>query len=159
VTRPPSDPQVLRDSVTREVTNDAYSIAQQIFKGPMPDVSRVSNEQLDARYRQAFLSNDRNYLMQEAARDPVQFLASMERLGVTAPPDKPVETQPPLPKAAKPNVPLPPAPVHANPPTYGMPEDVPPPQLPPVAVPPPLPIPAAATGPAQPPPPGVIPGI
>ena len=134
----PTDTQQLRDAVTREVTNDAYAISGQIFKGQEPDVSRVSNDQLDARYRQAFVTNDRNYLMAEAARDPVQFLASMQRLGVQMPPGQELESQPKLPTAAKPNVPLP------KPPDQALPQPLEPtaptpPSAPPVAVPAPAP--------------------
>lgn len=164
----PQDPDVLRDSLTREVTNDAYAIAGQIFKGPHSDVSRVSNEQLDERYRQAFLSEDRGYLMAEASRDPAQFLAAMERLGVSMPPGEELQPDPPLPKAAKSAAPIPKAPTATQPTTYAAPEDVPAPALPtppaaPAAVPPmvlspsqaAVPLPAPVT--AMPPPPGVIP--
>lgn len=135
-----SDTEVIRDAVTREVTNDAYAISGQIFKGQEPDVSRVSNDQLDARYRQAFVTNDRNYLMAEAARDPVQFLASMQRLGVQMPPGQEIESQPKLPTAAKPNVPLP------KPPAQALPTPVDPnaPVTPPPQVAPPAPVPAPA---------------
>jgi hypothetical protein len=135
----PPETQVLRDSLTREVTNDAYVISQQIFKGQEADVSRVTNEQIDERYSRAFQENDRQYLMAEAGRDPVQFLASMERLGVTMPPDKQVDQQAPLPRAARANVPLPPQPDHANAPTYDTPQDIPPPAaVPPTPAPPPV---------------------
>ncbi|HYW88542.1 MAG TPA: hypothetical protein VFB50_12280 [Chloroflexota bacterium] len=155
-----SDTEAIRDSMTREVTNDAYHIAGQIFKTAEPDVSRVSNEQVDARYRQAFSTGDRTYLMQEAARDPVQFLASMNRLGVTMPPDKPLPQEEPLPKAAKANVPLPKPPESAQQPTFEQPEDVPvPPPTPPALAPPPAMPPAMAPSAPAPPPPGVVPGI
>jgi hypothetical protein len=166
----PQDPAVLRDSLTREVTNDAYAIASQIFKGPHEDVARVSNEQLDERYRQAFQSEDRGYLMAEAGRDPAQFLAAMERLGVSMPPGEEIQPDPPLPKAAKSAAPIPKAPAATQPTTYDTPEEVPPPSLPvppgapaPMAMPPmvlppsaaPMPLQAPVT--AMPPPPGVIP--
>src|SRR5262252_6717022 len=100
-----SDTELLRDSMTREVSNDAYAIASQIFKGPEPDISRVSNQQLDQRYHQAILSNDHQYLQQEATRDPAQFMASMERLladgRAQMPPGEEIQPEPPLPKAAK----------------------------------------------------------
>jgi hypothetical protein len=165
----PQDPTVLRDSLTREVTNDAYSIASQIFKGPHEDVARVSNEQLDARYRQAFMSEDRGYLMAEASRDPAQFLAAMERLGVSMPPGEEIQPDPPLPKAAKSAAPIPKAPAATQPTTYDTPEAVPPPALPapppgaPAAMPPmvlppsPAPVPLQAPVTAMPPPPVVIP--
>jgi len=107
----PSDTEIIRNSLTREVTNDAYAISQQIFKGQEPDVARVSNEQLDERYHQAILSGDRNYLMAEAARDPQQFLAATDRLVASGrafvPPDAKAQPDAPLPRAARPDVPLP----------------------------------------------------
>jgi len=158
---------VLRDSLTREVTNDAYAIAGQIFKGPHSDVSRVSNEQLDERYRQAFMREDRGYLMAEASRDPAQFLAAMERLGVSMPPGEELQPDPPLPKAAKSAAPIPKAPTATQPTTYAAPEDVPAlptPPAAPAAVPPMVLSPSQAPVPLQapvvtamPPPPGVIP--
>jgi hypothetical protein len=148
----PTDSQQIRDSMTREVTNDAYAVSQQIFKGQEPDVARVSNAQLDERYRQAFSTGDRQYLMAEAQRDPSQFLASMQRLGVTMPPGQALQTEPKLPSAAKPNVPLPsppaaalPAPL-ASPPAMPAPSAAPPPPAVP-SIPPPSPVPP----PAQPP--------
>lgn len=133
----PQDPTVLRDSLTREVTNDAYAIAGQIFRGPQPDVARVSNQQIDERYRQAFLSEDRDYLMQEAVRDPAQFLAAMDRIGVQMPPGEELQPDPPLPKAAKSNAPIPKPPTAVQPTTFDDHTDVPPP--PAVAAPPPTP--------------------
>jgi len=164
----PQDPTVLRDSLTREVTNDAFTIASQIFKGPHEDVARVSNEQLDERYRQAFMSEDRGYLMAEAGRDPAQFLAAMERLGVSMPPGEEIQPDPPLPKAAKSAAPIPKAPASTQVQTYDTPEDVPPPALamppgapaamPPMVLPPsPAPVPLQAPVTAMPPPPVVIP--
>jgi len=157
----PSEVEVLRNSLTREASNDAYSIAQDVFKGTMPDVSRVSNEQLDARYHQAILTGDRQYLQAEAARDPAQFMASMKRLiddgRAVMPPEKPLETQPALPQAAKANVPVPKPPEGAQPQQFAQPEQVPAPQ-------PALPMPPAPAAPLAPPPmpapppPGVLPG-
>jgi hypothetical protein len=161
-----TDAQMLRDSMTREVSNDAYSIAGQIFKGQESDVARVSNDQIDERYRQAFSSNDRQYLMQEAARDPVQFLSSMQRLGVQMPPGQEVQPEPKLPAAAKPNVPVPKPPESTTQTTYQTPQAVPSTSTSatPLATPtgggPTLPLqptPLAAPAPALPPPPGVIP--
>jgi hypothetical protein len=145
----PQDPTVLRDALTREVTNDAYNIAGQIFKGPQGDVSRVSNDQLDERYRQAFTNNDRGYLMQEAARDPAQFLAAVERLGVTMPPGEEIQKDPPLPSAAKSNAPIPKPPEGVQPTTFDQPSNVPPP--------PALPAPPMPPGPVAAPPPMAMP--
>jgi hypothetical protein len=166
-----TDTEALRNSLTREVTNDAYAISSQIFKGQEPDVARVSNEQVDARYRQAFASNDRGYLQQEAVRDPVQFMASMQRLGVTMPAGQEITPDPKLPKDAKANVPLPKPPESATQTTYDQAHQVPSPLLPQTApaplppgraVPPMVLPPSAAPAPLQapltaPPPPGVIP--
>ena len=141
----PSEVALLRDSLTREASNDAYAIAQQIFKGPQPDVSRVSNEQLDERYRQAFMSDDRQYLGQEATRDPAQFLAAMQRLGVSMPPGQELQPEPALPKSAKANVPVP------KPPESALQQLYPSAQAVPAAQPvPPMVLPTPAPAPVQP---------
>ena len=117
-----SETEAIRDSLTREVTNDAYAISSAIFKGQEPDVARVTNEQLDLRYQQAIMKGDRQYLMAEAARDPTQFLASMQRLieagQAYMPPGSHLEQQPKLPQSAKPNVPLPAPPPLAFPQSF-----------------------------------------
>jgi hypothetical protein len=143
----PQDPEALRNALTREVTTDASVIAGQVFRGPQGDVSRVSNEQLDNRYRQAFVNNDRQFLMQEAVRDPEQFLASMERLGVNMPPGEEIQPDPPLPKAAQSNVKIPKPPAAAVQQAYDTPADVP--QVPQLLTPqmPTLPPPAVLPGP------------
>jgi len=151
---PQTDTEALRNSLTREVTNDAYAISAQIFKGQEPDVARVSNEQVDDRYRQAFTTNDRSYLMQEASRDPVQFMASMQRLGVTMPPGQELSQEPKLPKDARTDVPLPKPPESATQATYQQFSQIPvlstlpPPQPAPATVPMPAVPPATAPGPA-----------
>jgi len=156
----PSEVALLRDSLTREASNDAYAIAQQIFKGPQPDVSRVSNEQLDERYRQAFATDDRQYLGQEATRDPAQFMAAMQRLGVQMPPGQQLQPDPALPKSARANVPVPKPPESALQQLFPSPEAVPaaPAPVPSMAVPLPAPgpmptpiAPAAAPMPPLPP--------
>jgi len=147
-----SDTELLRDSMTREVSNDAYAIAAQIFKGPEPDVGRVSTQQLDDRYRQAFSQNDRTYLQQEATRDPAQFLASMQRLGVTMPPGQELTPEPKLPAAAKANAPVPKPPASALQQTYGSLEEVP-------AQPLASPVPLQPAVPPVMPPPGTVPGM
>jgi len=145
----PSEVALLRDSLTREASNDAYAIAQQIFKGPQPDVSRVSNEQLDERYRQAFASDDRQYLGQEATRDPAQFMAAMQRLGVQMPAGQELQPEPALPKTAKANVPVPKPPESALPQLFPSPEAVP--SMAPVpSMPVPLPAPGAMPTPLAP---------
>src|SRR5215831_19725240 len=146
---PQTDTEALRNSLTREVTNDAYAISSQIFKGQEPDVARQTNEQVDQRYQQAINTGDRQYLMAEASRDPAQFLASMQRLieagQAYMPPGSELTQQPKLPQAAKPDVPLPTVPQHAFPAT------VQPSAL--AALTPPT----AAPAPASPPPPALVP--
>jgi hypothetical protein len=139
----PQDPEALRNALTREVTTDAYNIAGQIFRGPQPDVSHVSNDELDQRYLQAIHTNDRQYLMSEAARDPTQFLSSMSRLHeagkIFVPPDAQIPQEPPLPPGARSNVPIPQPHPDALPATFKQPDQVP-------AV-PALPSPSTAPGP------------
>jgi hypothetical protein len=102
-----TDAESLQQDLAREVTRDAAIMAHQIFSKPEPDVMRVSDEDIDQRYTLAFRTNDRVYLMREAQRDPQQFMKSMQRLGVTMPPNKSVEIPLPLPRAADPRAPLP----------------------------------------------------
>jgi hypothetical protein len=107
-----SEAELLRDSMTREVSNDSYAIAQQLFgQGQQPDVARLSNQQIDDRYFQAVQSGDRDYLQSEATRDPRQFLESMQRLHdagrIMVPADQALEPQPPLPKPAQAAAPVP----------------------------------------------------
>jgi len=101
-----SDVEIVRDQITREVTNDAYDIAGDIFRQPEPDVARVSNDQIDARYRRAFEEGDRKYLLSEAQRDPRQFLEATKRLGVSLP-TEPIVPEEPLPRLAQAAAPLP----------------------------------------------------
>jgi len=157
----PTDSEQLRNSLTREVTNDAYAVSQQIFKGQEPDVVRQSNDQVDARYHQAILNNDRTYLMSEASRDPSQFLASMQRLiedgKAYMPPGTELDQQQRLPQSARPNVPLPKVPAQAFPQEID-PNNSPPPQALPAPVSPP------SSGLVPPPPspsisPGTVPNV
>jgi|SRR5262245_8240277 len=120
-----SDVEIVRDQLTREVTNDAVVIAGQVFRRPEPDVTRVSNDQIDERYRRAFMENDRQYLIGEAQRDPQQFLAATGRLGVVMPPDKPLEQPVSPPKPAQTRAPLPAPPPSTLPPTTPITEPVP----------------------------------
>jgi hypothetical protein len=68
---------------------------------------RVSDADIDARYRQAFEAQDRGYLMSEAQRDPQQFLAAVGRLGVQMPGDQPLKQEAPLPTRARSRVDIP----------------------------------------------------
>jgi len=129
VPQAPQDPEALRNALTREVTTDAYNIAGQIFRGPQPDVAHVNNDELDQRYLQAINSNDRQYLMSEAARDPTQFLSSMGRLHeagkIMVPRDAQIPQEPPLPPGARSNVPIPKPHPDALPATFKEPDQVP----------------------------------
>ena len=84
--------QQLQYEITNEISRDAKPIADGVFgnNARHPDMSSISNQQLDEMYRQAYLNNNRDFLMQEAQRDPQQFLAVTDRLGV---PDPPVDMQ------------------------------------------------------------------
>ena len=84
---PRSEVVDLRDEITREVNTDADHLARSIFPhvDAMPDLRRVPNETVDARYKAAYQANDRQWLQQEARRDPEQFLATAKRIGVTKP--------------------------------------------------------------------------
>jgi len=140
-----SDVEIVRDQLTREVTNDAYSIADDIFRRPEPDVARMTNDQIDARYRQAYQAGDRQYLISEAQRDPRQFLEATQRLGVQMPSEQPLEPQLALPRQAQGAAPLPP---QAQPPLA-------PPPPPVIAPPTPLAMPGSIATPGQPVPPSV----
>jgi hypothetical protein len=110
-----TDAQNLQVELAREVTKDAAVLAEQIFSMPEPDVKRVTDEDIELRYRQAFLQNDRGYLMSEAQRDPTQFMKAVARLGVQMPGEKPVTLEPPLPTRARSNVRIPAPPPSALP--------------------------------------------
>jgi hypothetical protein len=121
----------LQDEITREVNTDAEHIATSVFGkvGTQPDVQKVTDDQLNSRYRQAYLTNDRAWLTQEAQRDPDQFIKVARRIGVMKPeelgqvlPQQPPQPPPPPPPVPAP-APLPPpgvTPVPAIPPSPGM---------------------------------------
>lgn len=136
----------LQNDITSEISRDAPAIAQGIFGDNKnhPDMSQVSNAQLDQIYRQAYQTNDRQFLQQEARRDPQQFLDVAQRIGVTMPPPTP-----PAAPAATPNVPVP----------VPMPAPVMPAPAPPAMPPPPVPVPQAALPvppPVAAPPPAIL---
>lgn len=123
----------LTNDITSEISRDAPEIARGVFGDAQdhPDMSGVPNSQVDALYRQKYLSgtpDDRQWLQGEAQRDPEQFLKVAERIGVTlpsaqpAPPPTPTASPPPppapvLPQASVPAPPIPPtAPVPMVPP-------------------------------------------
>lgn len=119
----------LQDEITHEVNTDAQHLATSVFGkvGGQPDMQRVTDEQLDSRYRQAYTNNDREWLTQESQRDPDQFIKVARRIGVM----KPEEIG------------------------QGLPPPPPPPPPPPVAAPAPLPPPGVTPAPVIPPPPGM----
>ena len=141
----------LRQDITSEVSRDAPEIARGIFgdNANHPDMAQVPNQQLDQLYLSKFRSGtpaDREWLGQEAQRDPQQFLDVAKRIGITipsepAPVDEATATAnvsagpPPAPPVA------PPAPALAAPA---------PPTLP--AAPAPVPVLAPPPVPAAPPP-------
>jgi hypothetical protein len=132
---PSGEIQKLQDEITGEVNADAQHIATSVFgkPGAMPDMRRATDEEVNARYRAAYQSQDRKWLTQEAQRDPEQFLTVARRIGVILPEE-----------IGQSNV-APPEPTPALPPTP-----------PPVAAPAPAPAPIPGAVPAVvPSPPGV----
>jgi len=136
----------LQDEVTREVNGDAQHLATSIFgkPGDMPDVARVPDDVLEARYRQAYQNQDRRWLTQEAQRDPNQFVKVARKIGVMLPeelaktPPPPPEQTAPAPAPVMP--PAAPAPVPALPLPPGL-AGVPAPAPAPVVMPaPPVPM-------------------
>jgi hypothetical protein len=80
--------QQLQYEVGHEITRDAPHIAKGVFgdNARHPDMATVSNAELDQIYREAYGRNDREFLAQEAQRDPQQFLNVTDRIGVMDPP-------------------------------------------------------------------------
>ena len=85
----PGEVDQLQYEIMNEISRDVPEIARGIFgkQTNLPDMTRVSNQQVDQMYRQAYLRGDRQFLQQEALRDPQQFLDVTDRLGVK---DRPV---------------------------------------------------------------------
>ena len=79
--------QQLQYEITNEISRDAKPIAQGVFgnNARHPDMASLSNAEVDRLYRDAYLRGDRTFLMQEAQRDPQQFLDVTDRLGVPDP--------------------------------------------------------------------------
>jgi hypothetical protein len=145
----------LQSEITNEIRRDGPAIAQGVFgnNARHPDMSSVSNAELDQIYRNAYLSGDRDFLTKEAQRDPQQFLDVTDRIGVTDPPvdmngkptgvppdalakamsqSPPPTGLPPTPPTAPPAAPMPalPQPPPVQPPLPGM-QAPPMPQAPP----------------------------
>jgi len=144
-TGPSGEVQRLQEEITREVNTDAQHLATAVFGKPgnMPDMQRLDDDVIDARYKAAYQSGDRKWLVGEAQRDPEQFVKVARRIGVMLPEEVP-PGPPALPQPAA--MPVPPAPTQ--------PMMMPPPapfasSLPPVApgVPPGMPGPVAPPGP------------
>lgn len=128
----------LQSEITNEVHRDAEHLSTAVFgqKNTQPDLARVDNSLLDTRYRTAYQKQDRQWLLAEAQRDPLQFLEVSQRIGAYIPPEQPA----PVPPTPSPPVAQPPAPAAAPVP------------VPPLASPMPSPLPPALTGlPAGPP--------
>lgn len=139
---PSGEVQKLQSEITAEVNTDAQHLATAVFgkPGAMPDMQRVSDQELTARYRTAYLQEDRQWLTQESQRDPEQFIKTVRQLGVA------------LPEELAPDVPLmPPAPTDSLPPAaVAAPPVVASPPLPPAALTPPGPSLGAIAQPGQP---------
>jgi hypothetical protein len=131
----------LQSEITNEVARDAPEIALGIFGNNKshPDMTQVSNQQLDDVYRQKYIAQDREWLQAEAKRDPQQFLDVSKRIGVSMP--QPGE---PAPVTAPPPAP---APLTAAPPAPAPPMPVPAAVPPPASMVPPAPL--AQPGPLQ----------
>jgi len=80
--------QQFQYELANEIKRDAPPIARGVFgdNRTHPDMATLSNAELDQMYLQAYLRNDRTFLMQEAQRDPTQFLEVTDRIGVEDPP-------------------------------------------------------------------------
>jgi hypothetical protein len=84
----PGEIQQMQYEIANEIRRDASPIAKGVFgnNATHPDMASVSNQELDNIYRAAYLRGDRQFLMQEAQRDPQQFLDVTDRIGVPDPP-------------------------------------------------------------------------
>jgi len=84
--------QQMQQEIAREIRTDAPPIANGVFGNNAlhPDMATVSNQELDQIYLAAYARNDRQWLMQEAQRDPRQFLDVTDRINV---PDPPLDRQ------------------------------------------------------------------
>jgi hypothetical protein len=80
--------QQFQYEIANEIKRDAKPIADGVFgnNARHPDMATVSNAELEQIFRDAYARNDREWLMQEAQRDPQQFLDVTDRLGVPDPP-------------------------------------------------------------------------
>jgi len=134
----------LQQEITHEVNTDAQHLATSVFGkiGNMPDVQRLPDDVIDARYRQAYQNQDRQWLTQEAQRDPEQFTKVARRIGVLLPEEIPEPPAPPAPAPTAESSMVPPAMLPQPSPVVAAPAPLPPP-------------PGAVPAPAMMPPPGV----
>jgi hypothetical protein len=139
-TAPTNEVSQLQQEITREVNTDAEHLARSVFgkPGAQPDMARVDDQTIDARFRQAYQTQDRKWLVGEAQRDPEQFVKIARRIGVMLPEESAPTTQPEALPAALP----------APPPSPMMAAPLPP--APPVVSPAPLALPGAVASPGQP---------
>jgi hypothetical protein len=86
-----SELQQFQYEIANEIRRDAKPIADGVFgnNARHPDMASISNAEMDQMYRDAYARNDRKFLTQEAQRDPQQFLAVTDRIGVSDPPTDP----------------------------------------------------------------------
>ena len=126
---PSTEIEKLQTEITDEVNTDAEHLATAVFGkvSAMPDVARVSDQVLDARYRQAYQSQDRQWLINESHRDPEQFLEVSRRLGVQLPDELGQNAAPPPPAPPPPALAAPAQP--PIPPTVAAPAPLTPPAL------------------------------
>jgi len=89
---------LLRDQITEEVNRDAEVLGTQLFAGNAssrePDIARVSDQNLQALYREKYLQQDREWLTGEAQRDPQQFMKVAQAIGVVLPQNLPDHVPP-----------------------------------------------------------------
>jgi hypothetical protein len=88
----------------------------------MPDTARISDERLDEIYRRAYQRNDRQWLMSEARRDPLQFIKVARRIGVQPASAAPVAPPAPAAPAAPPVLQMPALPAAPLAPPMPMPQ-------------------------------------
>ena len=91
----------LQSEVTNEIGRDAPAIARMVFgdNADHPDMAQLPNDRLDQVYRDAYASGNREWLQNEARRDPEQFLKVVGRIGVRMPTVAPGMPTPPAPGA------------------------------------------------------------
>ena len=79
----------MQQDITQEVNGDAPILAKSLFGDKMPDMGTTSDTEALDMMRQKFTEGDRAWLVNEAHRDPDQFMRLSKQLGVVAPPAPP----------------------------------------------------------------------